>query len=60
MEYLVRVVSEGDDLAIVFPPEILKDLKLSVGDSLHFTQNGRGFSLSRVNPDVHTDNMQNK
>lgn len=35
----------GDDLAMVFPDDMVADLSVSVGDSIHLTKTADGFSL---------------
>ncbi|HEX2917919.1 MAG TPA: hypothetical protein VHN81_05340 [Edaphobacter sp.] len=52
MEHLVEVVSVGDDLAIVLSPEVLKRLKVSVGDSVDLTETAMGFRISRLRSEI--------
>jgi bifunctional DNA-binding transcriptional regulator/antitoxin component of YhaV-PrlF toxin-antitoxin module len=47
MELLTEVISVEDELAIILPAEVLKRLKVSVGDSVDLTETASGFRISR-------------
>ncbi len=46
----IEVLEIGDSLGFVLPEEVLKLLKVGVGDTLFLTEAERGFTLTTVDP----------
>ncbi len=43
--YAVKLIEVGDDLAIIFPPEVLDILQAKEGDVLNVIEKNHGFEL---------------
>ncbi|MBS1822342.1 MAG: hypothetical protein JST61_10260 [Acidobacteria bacterium] len=57
----VEVIAVGDELGIVLPPETLEHLKVSIGDTVNFTETANRFRISRLDsdPDTHLNSKHN-
>lgn len=56
----VEVIAVGDELGIVLPPETLEHLKVSIGDTVHFTETANGFRISRLDSEARPAITHNK
>ena len=43
----LKVVEVGDELAIIFPDELVQGLGVSIGDSVRLTESDSGIPISR-------------
>lgn len=43
----LKVVEVGDELAIIFPDELLQALRVSIGDAVRLTESDTGILISR-------------
>jgi hypothetical protein len=46
----VELLEIGDSLGFILPDEMLRRLKVGLGDTLFLTQTARGFNLTTVDP----------
>jgi hypothetical protein len=51
----LKVIEEGDELAIAFPPEMLEKLGVKLGDSVMLTETPNGFHISTLCDDSGTN-----
>ncbi|QNI36911.1 AbrB/MazE/SpoVT family DNA-binding domain-containing protein [Edaphobacter albus] len=49
---IVKIISIGDELGVVLPPESLKHLNVRVGDTLYLTEQANGIHLSSIEPEM--------
>jgi antitoxin component of MazEF toxin-antitoxin module len=43
-----EVVAVGEELAVILPPEALRHLNVSEGDTVYVTETANGFRISRL------------
>ncbi len=51
MAIAVKITQIGNSVGIILPKEILTELNVQKGDSLHLVKNSEGFTMTAYEPD---------